>query len=144
MKFINSYYDAGYSEVTLQHLGKIFKGTAVMHPEEKVESEFTGCALAETRAEIKALKYEHKKEKEKTDEIIKFLNACKCYKNYNAEDDTAKVLHRQLNKRIDKVNALAEEIEKRYKEIDMLPRRRETILKALDRRKRTKEDKNNN
>lgn len=146
MKFISSSYnsDTGYSEVIVQHLGEKFIGIAKCHPEEEAPSEYAGCALAEIRAEIKALKYERKLEKQKTDEIIRFIHACKCYKKYNMEDDTSKVMFCQLNKRIDKVNNLAEAIERRYKELDMIPRRRELTLKALERSKRTREDNNNN
>ena len=145
MKFISSYYneEKGYSEVVVQHLGVKFTGKAQVHPEEKNPSEYAGCQYAEIRAEIAALKYERKIEKQKTDTIISFLKACKCYKYYNMEDDTSKVLHRQLNKNIDKVNSLTDEIDKRYKELNILPKKREVTIKAIQRKRRTKEDNSN-
>lgn len=145
MKFISSSYnkETGHSEVVIQNRGKKFIGAAQTHPEEEFPSKYFGCEYAEIRAEIAALKYEYKFEKQKVDEIKKFINACKCYNKYNAEDDTAKVIHKQLNKRIDRVNDLAELINKRYKELDILLKKREVVLKALKRKKRTKEDNNN-
>ena len=142
MKFINSYFnsDCGNSTVIIQHLGKKFVGTACIHPDEKEKaSSYAGCQIAEIRAEILALKYERKLKKTETDAMIKFVHACECYKFFNKEENSARVVYRQLNRRIAEVNKLTDEINKRYKEIDKIIRDRSIILRALDRYKSKKE-----
>lgn len=113
MKFISSSYDkdSGTSYVTVQHLGKKFKGIAHVHPDEKeYASEFAGCDYAEIRAMIKAYKYERKIAKIKSDEAIDFVKSCLCYKDFNKDDPSAIVVKRQLQKRIDRVNKITNKI----------------------------------
>lgn len=142
MKFIDSYYypENGHSRVIVQHLGEKFTGRAWIHPDEKDKaSTYAGCQIAEIRAEIKALKYERRIKKEETDAMIKFVHACECYKYFNKEESSARVVYRQLNRRISEVNKLTDEINKRYKQIDKIIRDRSIIIKALDRYKSKKE-----
>ena len=60
-------------------------------------------------------------------------------KYFNKEENSARVIYRQLNRRIAEVNKLTDEINKRYKEIDKIIRDRSIILRALDRYKSKKE-----
>ena len=141
MKFISSSYDevTGISKVIVQHLGVKFTGWAHVHPEETHPSEFAGCYYAEIRAEIAALKYERKLEKNKADMAIDFIKSCKNYKNFDNNSNTAKILYRQLSKRVQKVNNITDEINKRLRQLEMAVKKREITLKVIERRKRTKE-----
>jgi hypothetical protein len=38
------------------------------------------------------------------------VKACECYKNWNKEDSSAKIVYRQLNRKLKKVNDLTEDI----------------------------------
>ena len=141
MNFIDAYYDkeTGISKVIMQHLGRRFLGKAQCHPEEEKPSEFAGCSYAEKRATIKALKYERKLAKIKSDMAIDFMKSCEAYKDFDKESPTAKVLYKQLNKRIKKVNDLADEINNLMKELDQEMQRRDIVTRALDRH-RAKQD----
>lgn len=115
MKFIASnFWDTtGQSYVTLKHLGSFFTGKAKLHPDDKeYASELTGCSYAESRAIIKALKYERELAKQEAETCRKFIKACECYKGWNKEDPSAKVAYRQLNRKIKKVNDITDEINK--------------------------------
>lgn len=144
MQFISSDYEVNEREaisaVTVQHLGKKFDGYAWGHPDDKENwSEFAGCSYAETRAMIEALKYERKQAKEKADAAIDFLKACECYKNFDKNSETAKVLYRQINQRVKKVNDLADKINNLYDDLDKSIKRRSIVVNAI-KRKKTKED----
>lgn len=142
MKFISSEYTDGISIVKLNHLGKEFTGVAITHPEEENPSEYFGGRLAETRAEVEALKYERRLLKEKTDAMIDFVKSCENYAKFDKDSVTAKMMYRQLNKRVGKVNKLADEINTRLEWIQRAPSFRESALEAIDHRReyRTKED----
>ena len=145
MKFIKSYYDPilGGSFVQMQHLGKKFDGYANLHSEDKENaSEYAGCTLAEFRATVKALKYERKIAKNKSDEALDFVKACEGYAKFDPESDTAKVMYRQLNRRIKRVNDLTDQINDLLEKIKTFGQRRQIILNALKRKKEmSKEDK---
>ena len=86
MKFIDNFYDkeVGRSVVIMEHRKKRFVGKAFLSPDdEKKASEYVGCAYAETRAVIKALKYERKILKEDAETCRKFIKACECYKGWD-------------------------------------------------------------
>jgi len=93
------------SEVVIEHRGENFYGYAKCHPDDEW-SEFAGCRLAELRAQIKALKSDYQEAKARYEECRKFVNAIKTYKNFNAEDASAKAMFRQLNRRAREVNLL--------------------------------------
>lgn len=137
MKFIRSSYnnETGISFVEIRHLGKTFIGEAHCHPEEKNPSSFAGCEYAEIRAEIKALKYERKILKNKSDMALDFVKSCGCYKNFDKESPTAKAIYRQLNKRIEKVNNITDEINKRIRALELKMKDREITIKAMERKK---------
>lgn len=114
MKFIESHYNKenGHSTVVVQHLGKKFVGEAKFNPDDETgASEFAGCTYAETRAWIKAFKYELEIAKVKAEEARNFVKACECYKNFDPESSTAKVFYRQLNQREKRVKDLTQYIE---------------------------------
>lgn len=134
MKFIDSYYnvETGFSEVWIQHLGVKFRGTATIHPEDKENaSSYAGCEYAEIRATIKALKYERKILKAKADASIDFLHACECYKDFIKDSKTAKVMYRQVNRRIARVNEITDQINDLYKELEQKQVRRKIIVNAV-------------
>lgn len=139
MKFISASYqaDTGESTVVMQHLGQKFTGFAHLHPDDTNPSEYVGGDLAEARATIKALKYEYKRAKEEAEISRHFVEACENYAKFNKDDDTAKCMYRQLNKRIKKVNELADEINALYNHIYTSIRLREKVLK---RRSESKKD----
>lgn len=138
MKFISGSYDhnTGISTVVIQHLGVKFTGRAYLHPDDKENvSSYAGCEYAETRAKIKALKYERMIAKNKADMAIDLLKSCQCYKNFNTEDATAKVLYRQVNRRIKKVNELTDRINELMKSIDKRIFARDITIKSIKRKK---------
>ena len=145
MKFIKSSwdYDSGYSIVIMQHLGKKFIGIAKINPEDpNPKSEYFGGMCAEIKATIKALKYERKLLKNKSDMALDFVKSLECYKDFSKDDPAAKLVYKQLQKRIDKVNDITDEINSLYKELDLLVHRRNIVLKAMDRKKKmSKEEK---
>lgn len=142
MKFISSYYDqnTGTSYVTVQHLGKKFEGVAHTHPSEKdYASEFAGCEYAELKAIIKALKYERKIAKVKSDEALDFVKSCLCYKNFNPDDPSTIVVKRQLQKRINRVNKITDEINATIEYLNERIKQRSNFYKKIE-NKKTKTD----
>ena len=111
MIFRDSFYDTenGLSVTIVQHLGKTFIGEAKLHPDDKDKaSKFSGCRLAELRAEAKALKYEYNKAKADSESCRKMMVACTQTKNFDKDSDTAKVLFHQVNIKIKNVNKIAD------------------------------------
>lgn len=145
MKFILSNYDSAWGEahVIMQHLGVKFSGFANVHPDDKINaSEYAGCTLAELRATLAALKYERRIAKNKSDEAIDFVKACEGYAKFDPESDTAKVMYRQLNRRIKRVNDLTDQINNLLEEIKVFAQKRQIVLNAIKRKKEmSKEDK---
>lgn len=145
MKFISSNYNDFFriSTVWMQHLGKKFDGYAKLHPDDLTnESTYAGCALAELRATVKALKYERKIAKNKSDEALDFVKSCEGYAKFDPESDTAKVMYRQLNRRIKRVNDLTDQINELLEQIQTFAQRRQIVLNAIKRNKEmSKKDK---
>lgn len=134
--FLKSSYfteQTGTSSCTIQHKGKMYTGFAELHPDDAEKaSRFAGCELAEIRAEIKALKSELKQEREKCEEVRKFVIACTQYSKWDKEDPSAKVVYRQLNRRIKRVNQLVNMINERELKIMRLIGQRDVVIKAMD------------
>ena len=145
MKFINSSYDpeTGLSTVTMQHLGIKFFGSAQLHPDDKENaSNYGGCVIAELRAAISALKYERTIAKQKADEAIDFMKACEGYANFDKDSPTAKVMYRQVNRRIKRVNDITDEINNLMKEIQEQIYKRKIVINAIKRKRElSKKDK---
>ena len=145
MKFINSSYDpeTGLSTVTMQHLGIKFLGSAQLHPDDReTASRYGGCVIAELRAAISALKYERTIAKQKADEAIDFMKACEGYANFDKDSPTAKVMYRQVNRRIKRVNDITDEINNLMKEIQEQIYKRKIVINAIKRKKElSKKDK---
>lgn len=137
--FLKSSYfteKTGTSSCTVQHRGKMYTGFAELHPDDAEKaSRFAGCELAEIRAEIKALKAELKQEREKCEEVRKFVIACTQYAKWDKEDPSAKVVYRQLNRRIKRVNQLVDMINERELKIMRLIGQRDAVLKAMDKQR---------
>ena len=114
MKFVKYFYDKKYSVVTLKHHDKMFVGYMIVHPDENPEylSEIFGCSIAESRAEIKFLKHKLSLIKEEISYIKKFLNDCKCYKNWDEDDNMGKICRKQLYLREKKKKQLIADIQK--------------------------------
>lgn len=141
MKFISSLYDGakGFSSVVMEHLGKNFIGSAHLHPDDASRaSEYAGCAYAETRATIDALKYERKLLKEDAEACRKFIKACECYKGWDPESPTARAAYRQLNRRIKKVNDITEEINDLMFNLERHIWKRDITINALDKNKQNR------
>ena len=141
MKFISSSYDpdTGLSTVTMQHLGVKFVGVAKLHPEDReTASRFGGCLIAELRATIAGYKYERNIAKQKADEAIDFLKACEHYKNFDKNSPTAKVMYRQVNRRIKRVNDITDKINYLLREIEEQQYKRKIVLNALKRKRNVK------
>ena len=135
MKFIESYFDKETKESTVivEHMGVQFIGKAKLHPEDSDRcSELVGGRYAEMRATIKALKYERNIEKQKCEECRKFVKACSQYRNFDKDSQTAKLMYRQLNKRIKRVNALADEINVLYEGIITDVAKRDKLLNKIN------------
>lgn len=146
MKFLSAdYADAGYktiSSVKVKHLGEVFTGLAFCHPDDiDKASEFAGCAYAEARAQIKALKYERKIMLQDAESCRKFIKACECYKNWDKESATAKAAYRQLNRKIKKVNDITDEINTRMKELSQAIWQRDITVKAFEKNKQKRLNK---
>lgn len=112
MRLIDAKYDeiSGESYAVVEHRGKQYVGMAWLHTEEEYSSKFTGCRYAEIRAEIKALKDERRELIAACEECRKFVKACSQYKNWDKKSLVAKVVYKQLNKRIKEVNKLTDKI----------------------------------
>ena len=113
MVFKDSYTipEQGVSVAIIEHRGKQYTGKARLHPDDKEKwSEFTGCRYAEMRAQIAALKQEHKEEKQACEECRKFVKSVSCYKNFDKTSPIVKDMYRQLNIRIKEVNKIADVI----------------------------------
>lgn len=111
MKFQDSWTnkETRESKVLVAHRKHIYPGYAKCHPDDPW-SEYTGCRYAEMRAQIAALKAEHKEKKAACEEYRKFVKAVMQYKNFDKNDPSARAMFRQLNRRIREVNKLAEQI----------------------------------
>ena len=136
MKFIKCEYQDNVTIVTMEHLGLTFEGKARCMDEDMLHfSKIRGAQIAEEKATIKALKYEREIEKRKCEEIRKFVKACRCYKNWENDSKTAKVVYRQLNRRIAKVNKITDEINYRLETIRRMCNYQRVILTSLDQAK---------
>jgi hypothetical protein len=142
MKFIDSDYDevSGISSATVQHLGKKFTEQAYLHPEDKNASKYAGCRFAESRAIIKALKYERALAKNKADMALDFVKALECYAGFDKNSPEAKLMYRQLNKRIQKVNDITDSINAQIQDLDIAIRQRSIVVNALERKKTEKDN----
>ena len=144
MYLISSYFTerTGTSSCTIKHKGEKYTAYARLHPDDKDKaSRFAGCQLAEIRAEIKVLKEELKQEKAKCEEVRKFVLACGQYAKWDKNEASAKVVYRQLNRRIKKVNKIIDMINEKELLLMRLIKQRDTVVKAIDRSKEKKEQK---
>lgn len=141
MHLISSYFneETGKSIVEVKHKKKIYKGTAKLHPEDVDKaSKYAGCRFAEIRAEIKALKTEHRKEKAACEEIRKFVKACAQYKIFDETSPTAKAMYRQLHRRIKRVNDLADLINQKLQGLETAIKQKEIVGNALEKKTKYK------
>lgn len=141
MHLISSYFnpETGVSTVGIRHKKRTYYGTARLHPEDADKaSKYAGCRFAKLRAEIKALKIEHRKEKEICEEIHKFVRACTQYKNFDETSPTAKAMYRQLHRRINKVNNLADLINQKLQDLQTAIQQKEIVSNAIERKKKQK------
>lgn len=134
MKFISSSYDeeSGLARVTMQHLGQKFLGTAQVHPDEKDKgSEYAGCYYAEIRATIRALKYEKNIISYEYNVLKRTIKSCECYKKFNNEEGSAKVLYRQINRKKKRIDDITKEIDEYKKELQRAISNRANFLNAM-------------
>lgn len=138
MHLVSSHFneETGKSIVGVKHKKRIYYGTARLHPEDADKaSKYAGCRFAELRAEIQALKVEHKKEKKACEEIRKFVRACSQYKNFDENSPTAKAIYRQLHRRVKRVNDLADLINQKLQDLETAIKQKEIVVNALERKK---------
>ena len=145
MKFISSEYNekTGISIVEMKHLGYAFIGTAKVHPDEVAPSKYTGCRYAEMRATIKALKYERELLKNKSDMAIDFMKSCESYAKFDPNSQTAKLMYRQINRRIKAVNEITDEINSLMWELEGDIKSRDRLLNVMQHKKEQRMDKTN-
>ena len=111
LKFADYDKETKISTVQIKHMGKVFTAYSKLIEEDLPhESKFTGCRFAEKKAIIKALKYEYKIKKEKCKECENFIKTLEQYKLFDPSEKSAKIMYRQLNRRIKEVNKLADKI----------------------------------
>ena len=140
MKLISSYFNEGVSLCEIQHKKKIYRGISRIHPDDlHSNSMLFGGAIAEKRAQIRALKDELKKEKSSCDECRKFVKACVGYKNFDKNSPTAKAMFTQLNKRIKRVNQIVDRINELEEEVQKDIQKRDIVVRALSLNKRKKD-----
>lgn len=136
MRLIDASFDpeTGKSFALVEYKGKVFRGIAKCHPDDMNEmSKFAGCGYAETRAIIKALKWERKQKMQECETIRKFVKAVGQYTKFNSEDPSAKAMYRQLNRRIKEVNAITEEINKEMQGLQTAISQRDIVKRAIQR-----------
>ena len=136
MRLIDASYDieTGKSFALVEHKGHTFQGVAKCHPDDMAEfSKFAGCGYAETRAIIKALKWERKYKMKECETIRKFVKAVGQYKKFNSEDPSAKAMYRQLNRKIKEVNVITEEINKEMQNLQSAVAQRDIVKRAIKR-----------
>ncbi len=137
MRLVDAYYDeyTGVSYATVIHtingIERRFEGISRIHPEEEHASKFTGCRYAEMRAQIKALKAERESLIWKCNECRNFVKACGQYNNWDRDSAVAKVVYRQLNRRIKEVNALTDKITQLQWDLNIAIRQQESVNKKL-------------
>lgn len=138
MKFLDSFYNKyeGKSIVTLADKYGIYTGYAKVHPLDKENaSEYAGCAIAESRAWIKALKSRRRRTKIKLntiEEVIKDINL-----NANNYIDVSK----RLNILFKKYTKEIKEIDKNIEEINnSIKKRLEARKKILDKQKKDSQE----
>ena len=120
----------------IEHKNKCYYGIAWVHPDDTDRAnQYEGCRIAHERAIIKALKADYKEKKAACEECRKFVKAVTQYKNFNQNDPSAKVMFRQLNRRIKEVNRLADEINRRMKDLNTSITQREIVINAIERKK---------
>ena len=138
MRLVDAYFDkeTGKSKAIVEYKKQWFTGYAKCHPDDMAEaSKFAGPGYAETRAIIKALKWERKKKMQECEVIRKFVKAVGQYKNFNSEDPSAKAMYRQLNRRIKEVDAITDEINKEIQNLQTAIAQRDVVKRAIKRRR---------
>ena len=133
MKLIDAWFEesTGKSYATVEHLGRRYQGMSKLHPEEESASRFTGCRYAEIRAQIKALKAERQSLIWKCEECRKFVKACSQYKNWDKKSLVAKIIYKQLNKRIKEVNKITDKINELEWDLKIAIRQQDTVHNKL-------------
>lgn len=129
-KLIDSAYrpETGESIATIRTKYGDFVGYAKVHPEDSdIESEFTGCAFAETRAIAKAHKVELKEKRIKLKAYIDLEKEVKQMKGYNPHSVESRRLRRKIY-----------ELDKEIKEkADILKNLHSKIIEDSERKRKT-------
>ena len=138
MKLVNAHFDSetGKSWAVIEHKKTKFVGHAKCHPDDRAEvSKFAGCGYAESRAIIKALKFERKEEIKECEAIRKFVKAVTQYKDFDSTSREARAMFRQLNRRIKKVNMLTMKINEEMRNLEAAIAQRDVVKRAIKRRR---------
>ena len=128
IEFLDSNFDENSREsfvlVKLNNR-EIFSGRATCHPDDFC-SKYSGCRIAELRAERKALKSLLNDKREELQKLENFVKAVECYKEFDKESKTARCVYRQLNRYKADAKSLTNEI-------TMLERIEKEYIANLDR-----------
>lgn len=143
-KFLDSSTDkkTGESTVTVEYKGRVFYGTAYCHPDDSW-SEFFGCSLAETRAMIKAARYELKLREEEYRICKNFIKSISCYKTFDSNSPTAKAMYRQLNMKKKAVTKAKKTVKMLKETVVIQMTNREKFKKVIEKIKVDKSNKSN-
>lgn len=113
----------------------LFDGKAYCNPDDFF-SDYSGCKIAEIRAERKAYKFLLKQERKELHKLENFVKAIECYKDFDKTSKSAKCVYRQLNRHRVNVksltNAIRHSIEYENKYIK--------TLDELNKKQKAKED----
>jgi hypothetical protein len=119
--------------------GYEYFGHARLHPDDaEWASQFTGCRIAELRAELNALKDECQWAKAEYKFYKDFVTSCTQYKNWNPEDKSAKVVFRQLNRRRRAMEKAAAAVAEKEQEIAVAVKSTEYMKREKDKKEQGK------
>ena len=71
---------------------------------------------------------------------LDFVKSLECYAGFNKNTPEAKLMYRQLNKRIKRVNDLTDKINAAMQDLDISIRQRNIVTNALERKKAKKDN----
>lgn len=119
--------------------GYAYFGHARLHPDDaEWASQFTGCRIAELRAELNALKDECQWAKAEYKFYKDFVTSCTQYKNWNPEEKSAKVVFRQLNRRRRAMEKAAAAVAEKEQEIAVAVKSTEYMKRVKDKKEQSK------
>lgn len=91
------YNNSGYTTCDFRFEGKVFTGHANCLPEDmEFWSENVGCFIAQTKAELKAMRYMRAEARKELKVLVDFQKRLECCKNYNSKSFEARRLRKEI------------------------------------------------